>query len=273
MKLPNLSYMMSVGELRYIQSHFETGEYRNPDSLVGMFLTRSKRLACSLRGAVFLSRVRANPFYFYVIARTKYYDEVFLDAVHGPGRVIINIGCGSDTRAYRFAHILKQKSFKVLECDQAEAISVKQEIVGKLWPTDHVEYVPVDLNEEGWPTFVPRLSELGDVPVLVMMEGVSPYVNAHAFQAFLRLLATKLPRGSAVAYDFKRAGVADDFGRSSKSEQLFRLSGHRQEVVDIHRALGYEVTSMELSAELSRRLLPHAQGSFEEDGLLRLVTV
>ena len=32
-KLPNLSYMMSVGELRYIQANFEKGAAKNPDQL------------------------------------------------------------------------------------------------------------------------------------------------------------------------------------------------------------------------------------------------
>jgi O-methyltransferase involved in polyketide biosynthesis len=104
-----------------------------------------------------------------------------------------------------------------------------------------------------------------------MMEGVSPYVNAGAFEGFLRRLAVELHHGSIVAYDFKLAGVADDFGRSNKSQRVFRLSGVRQEVADYHRLLGYEMRHMELSGDLSRRLVPQADAIFAEDCLVQLV--
>jgi methyltransferase (TIGR00027 family) len=272
MKLPDLSYMMSVAELRYIQSRFETGEYHNPDSLVGAFLTPAKRLRCMLRGTILISRVRSNPFYSYVVARTKCYDEIFLAAIYRPSRCIVNIGCGSDTRAHRFGHLLKQRRIDVLECDQAEAISAKQYVAEAAWPNDQIAYIPVDLNryEGDWPDFVARLSEYRQAPVLVMLEGVSPYINMGAFEAFLRVLANNLWSGSVVAYDFKLAGVADDFGRSDESQRLFRLSGNEQEVANYHRSLGYDLKWMELSSSLSRRLLPRVEPVFEEDCLVQL---
>ena len=102
-KLPNLSYMMSVGELRYIQAHFEKGAAKGPDGLVGGFLPWPKRLGCWVRGTLLLPKLRANPFYAYLNARTKYYDQVFSGALERSITRIVNIGCGSDTRAQRFA--------------------------------------------------------------------------------------------------------------------------------------------------------------------------
>jgi methyltransferase (TIGR00027 family) len=271
MKLPNLSYMMSVGELRYIQFHFEKAEDRSPDSAVGTFLPLSKRLRCILRGVGLLSRARSDPFYYYVLARTKYYDEVFFDAIRSSFKCIVNVGCGSDTRAYRFAHLLKQKGVRVLECDQTKAILAKQNIARRNWPTDHVKYVPINLNDGGWPSFEEALGEHCKGPALVMMEGVSPYVHEGSFQSFLRLLASRLHPQSVVAYDFKLRGVADRFGQSGGGGPLFRLPEDRKAVADYHRALGYELQDMELSSELTRRLQPKANTSFAQDCLVRLV--
>jgi methyltransferase (TIGR00027 family) len=271
MKLPNLSYMMSVGELRYIQSHFETGEYRNPDFAVGTFLSLSKRLRCALRGTALLARARSNPFYSYVLARTKYYDEVFLDAIYSSCRRIVNVGCGSDTRAYRFAHILKQKGVSVVECDQEEAIRAKEEIARRHWPTDHVTYLPLDLGGHGWPSFERVLEDSRAAPALVMLEGVSPYLGEESFKAFLRMLADRLHPQSAIAYDYKLAGVADGFGAAGAGERRYRLTGDRQAVVDHHRPLGLEVRHLELGSALCRRLLPQVVSPFEEDVLVRLV--
>jgi methyltransferase (TIGR00027 family) len=272
MKLPNLSYMMSVGELRYIQSYFEKPEYRNPDSEVGAFLTLSKRIRCMLRGTMLLSRSRADPFYYYVLARTRYYDQVFCDAVHDSLKTIVNVGCGSDTRAYRFARQLREEGVTVLECDQERAIRAKEQIARRKWSTDHVKYVCVDLNDNVWLDFIRSLGEHENQPILVIMEGVSPYVCDDSFRSFLRLLATSLRPGSAVAYDFKLRGMADAFGRSHEGQNLFRLPGNRQEIDDYHRELGFELRHMELSSELSRRVQPQLGTSFNEDCLVRLVT-
>jgi methyltransferase (TIGR00027 family) len=270
MKLPNLSYMMSVGELRYIQSHFEKGEDRNPDSAVGMFLPLSKRIRCVLRGTVFLARVRSNPFYYYVNARTKYYDEVFLDAIRSSFKHIINLGCGSDTRAYRFADLLREKGIVVLECDQGEAIRAKEHIARRKSSTTQVRYLSIDLDVGNWPSLAGYLDDNAKGSMLVMLEGVSPYIGEASFKTFLQLLAHKLHPGSVVAYDFKLRGVADEFGGSNKAQPRFRLPGDEPEVAAFHRAIGLELKHMELSTGLLQRFHPGAATSFQEDCLVRL---
>jgi methyltransferase (TIGR00027 family) len=263
--------MVSVGELRYIQAHFETARSRNPDSAVGEFLQLSTRLRCVLRGTLFISKLRSNPFYSYVIQRTKYYDDVFLKAVYGSFRAVLNVGCGTDTRAYRFCHLLKQKGVSVYECDQASAIGEKQAIARRRWPTDHIEYVSVDLNEGRWPVLAAILAKNAQGPTLVLMEGVSPYIRRDSFHAFLGLLGSTLHQGSVVAYDFKRRGVADQFGRSEPGQPVFRLSDDKQELSDFHAPLGYRLEHAESSSELVRRFDPGTSAKFDEDYLVRLV--
>lgn len=269
MSLPNLSFMVSVGEWRYIQSLCEAAEYRNPDALVGAFLPLQRRLACVVRGKLRRSQLRAQPFYHYLLARTKHYDEVFLGAVHDSIRCIVNIGCGTDTRAYRFEHLLRQKGVAVLECDQPEAIRVKQSIAQRRWPTEHVRYVPLDLCEPGRSDLARQLEEANEWPALVMMEGVSPYVSTRSFETFLRFLAERLHPRSVLAYD----GIIDtpnEFGSAPKATQPFRLPAERKQAADYHAALGFELQRLELSSELCRRLLPEAALLYDLDCLLQL---
>jgi methyltransferase (TIGR00027 family) len=270
MNLPNLSWMLNVCELRYIQSVCEAADNRNPDSMVGAFLPIQRRLACVVRGKLLMSNLRAKPFYHYLLARTKYYDEVFLDALHDGVTCIINIGCGSDTRAYRFQHLVRQKGVSVLECDQPHAIQAKQSIAQRHWPTEHIRYVPLDLHDTGWPGLVRLLDEKSQGPVLVMMEGVSPYISTGSFEAFLRFLAVKLHPRSLVAYDFKIVGMMEEPGRTAPVPHPFRLPAQRNAVAAYHAALGFQLRHMELSSELSRRLLPAAPLLFDKDCLLRL---
>ena len=95
-----------------------------------------------------------------------------------------------------------------------------------------------------------------------------------AFADFLRLLASRLSPGSRLAYDFKRKGVADGFGRGESVRVPFRLSANAAEVDRFHRNLGLSVDRFELDTELVARVVPGISGSrhrlFSEDALVQL---
>jgi methyltransferase (TIGR00027 family) len=274
MRLPDLSNSMYVARLRYIQSIHEPSDRRNPDTLVRHFIPILDRWRTAWLGRDELSKLRADPFYYYLVARTKYYDQVVHDAVSAGAEQIVSVGCGSDTRAYRFKHLLRSKGVRFVECDQREAINAKQPMAKRWRCLDHVEYVPIDLNDEAWPQLEHLLGNPTGSKALVLMEGVSPYVNDSTFGRFLLLLATRLSAGSRVAYDFKIRGVNDPFGRLGRTQGPFRLSRVRDEVASFHEALGLQLEHMELSSELYARLLPGLTESpvlpFSEDGLVRL---
>lgn len=274
-RLPNLSKSMDVAHLRYIESIHEPAELRNPDTLVRHFIPMRERWRAAWLGNRELARLRADPFYYYLVARTRHYDRLVLDAVADGVEQIVNVGCGTDTRAHRFGRLLRARGVTVLECDQPAAIRAKQERTRR-WPAaDLLAYMPIDLNDGTWPDLKDRLARQGrPVKTVAIMEGVSPYVDREAFPRFLQLLRRTLSTGSQVAYDFKVRGVDDDFGRAGRTRVPFRLSRDPQEVIAFHQGLGFAVESVEMSAELCARLLPvaarSAGGSFDADGLVRL---
>lgn len=274
MKLPDLSYMMTVAGLRYIQSIYEPPERRNPDGMVRELLTPWQRVSCDLRARLSIGTVRAQPFYYYVLSRTRYYDDVYRNAVASGITRIVNIGAGSDTRAYRFADELRKNNVQVLECDQPEATRMKERAAKRHWRPDHVSYLPIDLNDDVWRDLQDWLQRQSDKPTLVLLEGVSPYIDTESFGGFLRFLAKVLPASSRVAYDFKLPGVNAQFGRSGRTAEPFRLSSGRDEVVAYHSERGYRVEWLETSAELSQRLVPSLRSLgvalFEEDALVQL---
>jgi methyltransferase (TIGR00027 family) len=274
MALPNLSNSMYVARLRYIQSIRECGERRNPDTFVRHFIPVVERLRTAGLGRGELSRLRSDPFYYYLVARTKYYDGVLTDAIRDGLRRILSVGCGSDTRAYRFKHLICSQGVKVLECDQREAIHAKERLAKRWRCVDHVDYLPIDLNDHAWPELEHWLGDRTEPKTLVVMEGVSGYVNDSSFRRFLQLLATKLSAESHVAYDFKIRGIKDDFGRGGRTHTPFRLSQASDEVAMFHEAQGLRLERMELSSDLCARLLPGLEESgttlFSEDGLVQL---
>jgi len=274
MKLPNLSESMYVARLRYIQSIHEPSERRNPDTLVRHFIPLVQRWRSAWLGRDDLNRLRAQPFYHYLVARTKYYDDVVRDAVaDGVGRIVI-VGCGSDTRAYRFQPLLAKTGVRVLECDQPQAIQIKQRMIRKWSRVENVTYLPIDLNDDSWPEFERWLGESPKTKTLVLMEGVSVYVNTASFTRFLRFLATQLCVGSHLAYDYKIRGVSDDEGRVGRTLDPFRLPAGRDDVTAFHQQRGLRLEHFELSSDLTVRLLTNLASNaplFSEDGLVRLL--
>ena len=76
MALPNLSNSMYVAHLRYIQTMYELGERRNPDTLVRHFIPLLQRMRSAWLSRAELASLREDPFYYYLVARTKYYDTL-----------------------------------------------------------------------------------------------------------------------------------------------------------------------------------------------------
>jgi hypothetical protein len=157
--------------------------------------------------------------------------------------------------------------------NQPAAIYAKQRRAKQLGRSEHVEYMPLDLNEDSYPQLEDRLAQTRGRS-LVLMEGVSPYVEKNAFCRFLSLLASMLPGGSLVAYDFKFDGVYDDFGRTGRMQNPFRLPRVSEEVAAFHAKHGHLLEHLETSSALTMRLLPSlAQGGanlFYEDALAQL---
>jgi methyltransferase (TIGR00027 family) len=274
MKLPDLSNSMYVARLRYIQSIHESEGFQNPDCLVQFFIPIHQRWRSTWIRQRDLSKLRADPFYYYLVARTKHYDQVIDRAIVDGVRRIVSVGCGSDTRSFRFGDVLRSKKIRVLECDQVEAIRAKERMVKRWRDSDHVEYLPIDLNDGAWPELGRWIDERREQKTLVLMEGVSPYVDEYSFGRFLSLLASQLSTGSHVSYDFKVRGVNDDFGRAGRTQRPFRLSAGGSEVARFHEMYGLRLGHFESSAALCARLLPRVTEFnfplFAEDGLVQL---
>lgn len=270
MALPNLSNLNYVAWMRYVQTLHERGDLVNPDSLAGNFLGLRDRWRARRLSAANLDNLRRDPFYFYLLARTKHYDQMLVEAVERGVRRVVGIGVGSDSRAYRFAAMLRHAGVSVLECDQRRAIIAKQRIAKRWQCSDFVRYLEIDLNDEAWPELAAELAAADEPRTLVMIEGVSPYINAPNFAAFLRMLGSTLPTGSTVAYDFKLPGVKPEFGVSERAPQPFRLACEKDAVSAMNRDCGLSLQRIESGPALTRRVLPSlrhaATPMWEEDG-------
>jgi methyltransferase (TIGR00027 family) len=147
-RLTDLSNLADTARIRHIQSLHENGDRRNPDILAGALITAEIRQQCFELNAEALMKMRKNPYYYYLTARTKFYDQLLLDAVAAGVRRVLIVGAGFDTRLYRFGGHLAAHGIEVAECDQPGVVTIKQKLAKTLPYSERVHYLSVDLNQQ-----------------------------------------------------------------------------------------------------------------------------
>lgn len=153
----------------------------------------------------------------WVAARTKFLDDLVLDAVAGGCAQVVLLGAGLDTRAFRLPW---PKPVTVYELDTPEMIDFKTEVLGATEPTAAARVaVPIDLREN-WPAALRRAGFLADVPTVWILEGLLMYLPGEAVDALMRRVGELSAPGSAVGATITNADATAVLNDSP----LFRVS-------------------------------------------------
>ena len=84
----------------------------------------------------------------YIIARTAYFDSLFVAALNDRVPQIVLLGAGYDSRAYRFGGF--NQCTQIYELDNAPTQERKKACLkkAKIEIPQHVAFVPIDFNKE-----------------------------------------------------------------------------------------------------------------------------
>ena len=169
--------------------------------------------------------------HYYVIARTRYFDDFVQDRLARGAEQLVVLGAGYDSRPYRFADRLG--GVQVFEVDHPATSKAKQakvrEIIGDV--PANVAYVAVDFTVDN---FADRLLACGyraTRPTVFLWEGVTPYLDVAAVDRVLGFVTASAGAGSAILFDYilrsvvegtcTLRGAANEFAKmSSTSEPL-----------------------------------------------------
>lgn len=120
--------------------------------------------------------------------RAKQYDEWLRDflAAHADA-VVLNLGCGLDTRVSRIA---PPASIRWFDVDFPEVIELRRKFYAD---SSNYSMTATSLSEEGWLAPIPR-----DVPAAIVAEGVFEYMNVEEVRALLNRLTSHFPEGQVI---------------------------------------------------------------------------
>ncbi len=145
--------------------------------------------------------------YEYTIARTKYMDGVFKEALVNRFEQILILGAGFDTRALRFRS--EAVCTRIFEVDAAvtQAAKLNRYKEKGLELPAHVCFIVMDFDQD---SLLEKLETKGcqkGRKSLFMMEGLLMYLDPESVDKTFRMIHDFARKGSEVAFDYVRAEV------------------------------------------------------------------
>jgi methyltransferase (TIGR00027 family) len=196
-------------------------------------------------------------------ARTRYFDEFFINAAAAGIRQAVILASGLDARAYRLPW---PAGTTVFEIDQARVIDFKSATLAELGaaPTADRRAIPVDLRHD-WPAALRAAGLDPTRPTAWSAEGLMPFLPPDAQDRLLDNITALSPPGSQLATENVRGAtdavqkMADrmravteqwrEHGLDIEMTDLW-YAGDRNDVVDYLSAHGW-TTSVSAVPELA----------------------
>ncbi len=147
------------------------------------------------RGVAILNALpHANVLRFGLAIRTRFVDELLLEALAAPAnsiKTVLSVGCGLDTRPWR---LNLAPDLRWIEIDFADMLDYKDEIMSGEKPRCRRERLTVDLNDPAQRGVMYEAA--GPEPALMITEGLLLYLPAGTVEA----LAAETSRQSRVSH-------------------------------------------------------------------------
>jgi methyltransferase (TIGR00027 family) len=194
---------------RAMASHEADPRFRGPDYMAEIFLPSRKKIIFGLPGAWKLYKRLRIPegSYEYVLARTRFMDEVFANALNDAFAQIVVLGAGFDTRALRFQD--QNRTTKIFELDRPGTQKPKIEIYqrkGVTLPKELI-FLPIDFKNQNLEDILLSGGFQPGKKNLFLWEGVTMYLTVEAVDQILETIHKVSAKGSQVAFDYVYASA------------------------------------------------------------------
>ncbi|MEN6339979.1 MAG: SAM-dependent methyltransferase [Clostridiaceae bacterium] len=145
--------------------------------------------------------------YEYVIARTRYFDEAFQRALTDGTEQILILGAGFDSRGIRFAADTSRARVFELDSPTTQTAKKKRYLQKHIPIPKNLTFVSVDFDKQRMEDRLLACGFLQNKTTLVLMEGLTMYLQPVSVEALLTTLHSLLGNGSMIAFDFIDAAL------------------------------------------------------------------
>jgi methyltransferase (TIGR00027 family) len=194
---------------RAISSLEKDRHYRSDDYIAVRLLPRllGFLIRIPLFRRIISRRIAPIGVYEYVIARTKYIDAVFKEALAEKFGQVLIFGAGFDTRALRFGNEAGDTKIFELDAPITQNAKIGQYRKRGLPIPTNVVFVPVDFDRE---SIASKLDAAGfdrDKRSLFILEGLLMYLQPQSVDVAFRTIRAFAGKGSEIVFDHVYASV------------------------------------------------------------------
>ena len=245
-------------------------QIRGPDNLAKIYLKGFDSLLLTFSKLTLTIAKRKVPgTYEYVIARTKFFDEVFKQALTENIPQIVFLGAGYDTRPYRFKDCIRQT--EIFELDVPTTQQIKKQFLKKsnIPIPDKLHFVSINFNKENLNQVLTEAGFKRDKKTLFIWEGVTEYLTPEAVDTTLEFIRQNSGNTVAFNYIYKSVvdGTCDYYGAkeiveaASESDEPYQFGIEEGKLEQFLRDRGFEAVAHYTAEELEKKYLTKNDGS------------
>jgi len=242
---------------------------------VWVWMTRSSGIRDWMVG---LSEKKAHGVWAIFPCRKRYIEEKVAEAVVDQAEMMVNLGAGFDTLAYRLPALAE---VPVWEVDQPYNIAAKrsrlEKVLGEV--PAHVTLVPIDFDSEDLVAVLASHGYALDMKTFFILEAVTQYLTEAGIQTTFDFLA-KAPAGSRLVFTYVRKDFMDGtalHGLESFHERMvlkdktWLLGMDPEDVADFLGEYGWRVLEHLGYEELAERYVKPTGRKLEATAIERVV--
>ena len=252
-------------------SYRESNPCRHSDdwvaaAILSPFLRGAARVAPFRR---MWARLGPKGMYTWVVARTRYVDEVFGQVGPSMAQVLI-MGAGYDSRAIRFRDQLQSARVFELDAPKPQADKRRGLELRRLDVPENLVFVPVDFETESAAERLAEAGFVGDKATLFLLEGLTMYLEPATIDETFKLIGSSAGPGSVLVFDYAYAsviqGVGSGYGAAGTAEsaaktgEAWRFGIQKGGVGEFLGRYGFEVTDEASPETLEARYLTDSSG-------------
>jgi len=252
---------MLIASLRALACYEEDPCIQGKDHMAELFLPDEKRIPLStpeIRSAI--KKAIPEGLYEYVIARTKYFDELYLHYLNLQFPQIVLLGAGYDSRAYRFES--NNKSTTIYEADAPATQEDKRQIL-KVNGTEihnNVIYTAIDFEKDN---LFEKLCAAGfqkSLKTLYIWEGVTFYLEPKSVDKMLFEIKENSAAGSILSFDYQHIDIDNDLINTGLKDETVKFGMKSDEIETYLIGMGYSVLEKVDSEKMCNRYLTLSDG-------------
>lgn len=251
-----------TASLRALACYEGDGLIRYKDQLAKLFLPEDK--SESLYNSDFRKMIKkAIPegLYEYVIARTSYFDDLFIRSLKDGIPQIVILGAGYDSRPYRFYDLIDNTL--IYEVDAFATQKHKRSILENngVYCDKNIRYVSLDFEKDNIFTVLCGEGFSSLLPTLYIWEGVTFYLNPATVKTIIQSLRSNSAIQSILSFDFQHIDNEQGLIDIGIQDETIRFGINASTVKDYLKALGYVVIEHIDSEEMRVRYLTYSDRS------------